>query len=42
MNPRFPIPEYRSHIFTIDVIRKENEMTHTLIMKENFASQPGL
>lgn len=41
MNTRFPIPEYRSHIFTNDVIRKENEMTHTLIMKENFNSQPG-
>lgn len=41
MKQQFTLGEYRSRIFTIDRIREENEMTHSLIMKENFVSEPG-
>ncbi|HNY19922.1 MAG TPA: hypothetical protein PLQ28_06380 [Flexilinea sp.] len=33
--------EKRSHVFTIDRIRHENEMTSSLIMKESLEGEPG-
>lgn len=31
----------QSHVFTVKQIRPENEMTHSLIMRESMASEPG-
>lgn len=41
MEKPFSMEEKKSRVFTVDKVRIENDTTHSLIMKEPMASEPG-